>query len=217
MESTNNADSQNTNSPKNMELSHMDLDALREVANIGTGQASMALSVLFDQRVDIGLPRTSVVKLADVGKDLNSSETMIGIYSSIKEGLLGNILLVVPLTSALNLTNKLHGKSSTCLEDEDIKVLSKIGSILNSCYLTGVAQLLEQRILFHPPNVISIFGNSIGDFLSASLSEDSKVLLVDIDFAVEEFQVSGGFILILTLESIYPLITKLQQKMLGTS
>jgi len=200
-----------------MELSQMDLDALKEVANIGTGQASMALSALFNQRVDIGLPRTSVVKLADIGKGLNSSETMIGIYSNMKEGLSGNILLLVPLASALNLMNKLYSKSSTRLEGDDVLVLSKIGSILNSCYFTGVAQLLEQRIVFHPPNVISIFGNSIADFLAVSLSEDSKVLLVDIDFEIKEYSVHGGFILILTLESIYPLITRLQQKIHGTN
>ena len=193
----------------------MDLDALKEVANIGTGQASMALSVLFDQRVDIGLPRTSVIKLSDIGKDFNSSDTMVGIYSRIKEGLLGNILLILPLTSALNLTNKLYNKSSTRLEDDDVQVLSKVGSIINSCYLNGVAQLLSQRVVFNAPNVVSIFGNSLKDFLAVSLSDDAKILVVNIDFNIKEFNVSGGFILILTLESIYPLITRLQQKMLG--
>jgi len=193
----------------------MDLDALKEVANIGTGQASMALSLLFDQRVDIGLPKISIVKLSDIGKNLNSAETMVGIYSGLKEGLEGNILLILPLDSALKLTNKLHGKDSIRLETEDILVLGKIGSIMNSCYLTGVAQLLGQRIKFQAPNVVSIFGNSLADFLAVSMAEDVKLMLVDIDFDVKEFGIKGGFVLLLTIDSLYPLITKLQQKMLG--
>lgn len=195
----------------------MDLDALKEVANIGTGQASMALSVLFNQRVDIGLPKISAIKLTDIGKSLNTSETMVGIYSRMKEGLFGNILLIIPLDSALNLTNKLYSKSSTRLEGDDVLVLSKIGSILNSCYLTGVSQLLGEHIIFQPPNVISIFGNSLADFLAVSIADDEKLLLIDIDFNVKEYGVQGGFVLLLTMDSIYPLITRLQQQMLGTT
>jgi chemotaxis protein CheC len=196
-----------------LELSQMDIDAIKEVANIGTGQASMALSTLFNQRVDIGLPKTEIIKLADLHKSINSSEAMIGIYSSIKEGIFGNILMVIPVSSALNLTNKLHGKSGTRLENEDVLVLSKIGSILNSSYLTGVAQLLGERILFHPPHVMTIIGDSIVDFLSVHMAEDSKMLLVNIDFVVKEYDVRGGVMLLLTIESLYPLLQRLKSQL----
>ena len=48
------------------ELGHLQLDALREVANIGAGHAATALSQLIGRRIAVDVPQIQVVRLEEV-------------------------------------------------------------------------------------------------------------------------------------------------------
>lgn len=199
------------------DLSDFELDALKETANIGTGHASMALSSLLGQKVNIDLPKTIVVPVRDAGEYISSAEeSIVGIYSRLSKGIEGNILFVIPVSVALKLLATLD-KAATDgrakLSKADLEILKKLGSVICSAYLSGVAQFFEERIEFRAPNVVSAIGRSIADFAMVEIEDDEKVLLISVGFNTEDTEVQGAFTLLFTTTSLSPLLEKLKQKM----
>ena len=48
------------------DLNNLQLDALKEVSNIGAGNAATSLSMLLGKKIDMSVPAVNVVKLEDV-------------------------------------------------------------------------------------------------------------------------------------------------------
>ena len=59
------------------ELKELQLDALREVANIGAGHAATALSQLTDCRIMISVPEINVTRIEDVPEMLGEAEQVV--------------------------------------------------------------------------------------------------------------------------------------------
>ena len=198
------------------ELSDFELDALRETANIGTGSASIALSALVGQKVTIDVPKTSVVPVRQVGDRISrADEPVIGIYSSLQKGMSGNILFVLPQTSAFALMGQLKNRDEGIahLGKEEMELLKKLGSVVCSAYLAGLAKLFEQRIEFRTPNIVSTVGRSIVDFMLVQIADDEEVLLISVAFNTETPRIDGTFTLLFTLSTLAPLLEKLRRKM----
>ena len=47
-------------------LSAAQMDALREIGNVGAGNSATALSQIISKRIDMNVPRVSIVPLGDV-------------------------------------------------------------------------------------------------------------------------------------------------------
>jgi len=200
------------------DLSDFELDALKETANIGTGHASIALSALMNRKVNINIPQTNVVSVHEVYSQIaRANETLVGIYSKVKEGMSGNVVMLLPIDCAFKLINHLNpaegGLQKESLKDKDIIILKKLGSVLYSAYLSALANFFEQNIRFQTPSVVSTFGDSIIDFILVQIGEKEKVLLITINFDVEGTDIDGNFILLFTLNSLSPLLQRLKTKM----
>ncbi len=199
-------------------LSDFELDALKETANIGTGHASIALSALMNKKVNINIPLTNVVGINEVYSHVASEkETVVGIYSKVKEGMNGNVIMLLPLGCAMKLVNSINpesaGEVKDSLKERDVSVLKKLGSVLYSAYLSALANFFEQNIVFQSPSIVSTFGDSIIDFILLQVGEKEKVLLITVNFDVEGTDISGNFLLLFTLASLSPLLEKLKKKM----
>ena len=199
-------------------LSDFELDSLKETANIGTGNASVALSALLNQKVNLGSPQTSVLSVNEVyGTLVKEKETFVGIYSKIKKGIEGNIVVLLPVSSAIKLISGVkneeikHSKES--LDNKDLEVLEKLGSVLYSAYLNSLATFFEQKIVFKKPNIISAIGDAVVDFILVQIGKKEKVLLITLRFEIESPKVKGNFVLLFTLTSLSPLLESLKKKM----
>ncbi|MFQ9615800.1 MAG: chemotaxis protein CheC, partial [Clostridium butyricum] len=74
-------------------LSMIQLDALKEVSNIGAGNAATALSMLLSKKIDMSVPSVNVVRLEDVVEETGESEVS-GTVVRVLGDIAGNILLV---------------------------------------------------------------------------------------------------------------------------
>ncbi|MBN1793042.1 chemotaxis protein CheC [Candidatus Woesearchaeota archaeon] len=200
-------------------ISSFELDALKETANIGTGHATIALSALMNRKVNITIPNTTLVSVHEVGGKITSAnEAVVGIYSKMRQGIAGNIVIILPTSCAYRLIDFINKKAEgeqkkDILNKEDIATLKKLGSLLYSAYLTALANFFEQNIVFQKPNIVSTFGDSIVDFILVQIGEQEKVLLISINFDVEGTDIKGDFVLLFTLTSLSPLLENLKKKM----
>lgn len=200
-----------------MEITAIELDALKETANIGTGNASMALSSIFKKKVNISLPFIELTNINDISKVISGPDEMIvGIYSKIIEGMSGNIMMIMPIASAIDITNTFLYENKTSndgLSDKEKQLLQRVGTAIYSSYLTSIAKFFEKKITFEPPNVISTFGSSINDFLLLQMNSSEKLLVIKLGFDIEGSTIKGDFILLFSSESLTPLLINIRNKM----
>src|SRR5918996_1257661 len=70
------------------DLGPRQLDALREVANIGAGHAATALSQMVNQKIMVDIPEIKVLRIEDVGEILGEPEEIV---SAVMMQLLGDV------------------------------------------------------------------------------------------------------------------------------
>ena len=86
------------------DLKELQLDALREVANIGAGHAATALSQMTNRTIMIAVPEVNVRALEDVAELFGSPDTVIAaVLMHMMGDLTGRTLVLFPERSARNL------------------------------------------------------------------------------------------------------------------
>ena len=85
-------------------LKALQLDALREVANIGAGHAATALSQMINSTIMISVPTINVSRLEDVPPQLSEPEEPVAaVLMHMMGDLTGRTLLVFPKPTAVRL------------------------------------------------------------------------------------------------------------------
>jgi chemotaxis protein CheC len=200
-------------------VSAIELDALKEVANIGSGNASIALSSIFNKRVNISTPIVQIVQLDNIPKDFkNENGIVVGVYSRLLEGMEGNVVIFFPTSAALKFVSVLKGHelgNKEVLNKDEEDLLRKVSSVIYTAYISGLATFFEQKIIFSDPDLISSYSNTFLDSILSRLDQKENILIININFVIEDTEINGDFTLVLTMNSLAPLLTKINKKMTG--
>src|SRR2546428_3157405 len=79
------------------DLKELQIDALREVANIGAGHAATALSQLTNRKIMISVPQINIVRLEEVPDLLgNPQDVVAAVLMHMLGDLTGRTLLLFP-------------------------------------------------------------------------------------------------------------------------
>src|SRR5882724_10819062 len=112
-------------------LNEMSLDALREVGNIGAGNAMTALATMLDHCVDMSVPHVGLVPLSEFTQLTGGGESIAAcIYLPVEGDAPGHVAFILPERSALCLADELLGQapgSSTQLGDMECSALMEVG------------------------------------------------------------------------------------------
>lgn len=137
-------------------INEMVIDILKELGNIGAGNAATSLAQMLNQKVDMHVPNVRIMEFKDVASILGGEENLIvGIYFELSEDIVGNIMFAVDIDSAMNLTNLLYGRNKTAdeIDESDISALQEIGNILASSYSNSLSQLTNLKIFISVPSL----------------------------------------------------------------
>lgn len=185
------------------DLKDLQLDALKEVENIGAGHAATALSQLTDRRIMISVPRISVTRLEDVPELLGDpQEVVAAILLHMLGDLTGRTLLVFPEPSARRVCDLLlrRPKGTTQgfgeLEQSSLK---EAGNILCGAYMNALSSFMGMMLL---PSVPSLVIDSSAAVLTSTYlnfgSDRDYVFCVETEFTflAEDEQLKGHFLLV---------------------
>src|SRR5947207_6499213 len=139
-------------------LKVLQLDALREVANIGGGHAATALSQLIGRTVMVSVPTVVVCRLADVPPLLpRADEPVAAVLIQMLGDLTGHALLVFPSHTASRIAELLlHRATAPDASDFDAMERSAIqeaGNILSAAYLSALSDFMGMLLLPSPPSL----------------------------------------------------------------
>ncbi len=173
------------------DLTQLQLDALREISSIASGNAATSLSSLLGRRIDITAPRVTVEALENVAEILGGVEKVLTVIHIMVRGTLsGSILFILPPSESLSLINILTNQDRKKIEDLDeleLSALKELGNIVTGSYTKALSDVLKIRIEFSIPGFAY-------DMLGAVLEEIIARLSLEVQYAViteSNFVVSG--------------------------
>ena len=119
-------------------------DALQEMANIGAGHASTALSQMIQKDIQMGIPKTELIPLEEVSSNVESEKVVVGIYLKISNEIPSYVMLLIPRESAFSLLSMLlqqpDRSSNEILSEMDESALCEVGNVMICAFFDpGVA------------------------------------------------------------------------------
>ena len=167
-------------------LTEEHLDALREISNVGMGNAATALSQMVADTVDLHVPAVTLADIVDVPDLIGGPEqVVVGITMKIQGDACGNILLVFPEESAHRLVKQLLGRqdSGPRFDEMSESTLKEVGNILASSYLGAMGSLLNLMLIPSIPAFAHDMSGAVIDYLLIELSESGdQALMIETEF-----------------------------------
>lgn len=194
-------------------INSMVMDVLKEVGNIGAGNAATALAKMINKKVDMNVPKVNVLDFAAVPEMLGGAETQVcGIFFKIEGDIDGSIMFVLRLESALSLINLLMPRDAKELDEFSYSALQEIGNILAGSYISSLSGLTNLNIKISVPAVAV---DMAGAVLSVPAIEfglmGDRILIIENEFIEleENEKVEGYFFLIPEPDAYETLLTSL--------
>lgn len=191
------------------DLKALQLDALREVANIGAGHAATALSQMTDRTIMIAVPEVNVRPLEEVTELVGSADAVIAaVLMHMMGDLTGRTLVLFPEGSARTLCDILLRRSpGTTREFGEMEqsALKEAGNILASAYLNALSDFMGMMLV---PSVPSLVVDLSGAVLTTAYlnfgHERDFVFCVETSFRVEGTAelLQGHFLLLPDMPSL---------------
>jgi chemotaxis protein CheC len=196
------------------ELNNLQLDVLREIGNIGSGNAITALAKMINRKVDMLVPKVKILEFNSVNEILGEPELIVvGILLNVSGDLSGSILFTLSQKSAQILVNMLFDRqidveSVEMFDEIERSALKEIGNILTGAYLSAISSLTNLNISYSIPDIAV---DMAGAILSVPAIEFAKlgdtVLYIETEFSEGKESVLGDFFLIPDMDS-YDILLK---------
>ena len=196
------------------DLTPMHLDVLQEIGNIGSGNASAALSNLISKNVEIEMPRVEIVGFQEAIDQSGGAERVVaGVLSRMVGNIEGMILLLIDR----NFINTVIGSflerqvvNLLNLQEEEISALSEVGNIMGGAYVSAIGQLTGIDAALKSP-VFQV--DMMGALMSVPIVEfgevGDKILYIDKKLRIDGQDMNAKLLMIPTIGSLEKMMKKL--------
>lgn len=167
------------------EYTEVQIDALREVANTGSGHAAGDLSEMLGRSFEISVPRAVVTDITNAIDTLGGAEAEVSAVG-IRVGGDLEAMLVAMFTpdQARNLCMLLGIDVDS---DMGRSVLQEVGNVLACAYAAVLAEMSGISWEVHPPDVLTdMLGSIVASLIASTTRDIMSVLLIDSTLSVNE-------------------------------
>lgn len=192
-----------------MELSETQLDALKEVGNIGAGHAATALAHLTGRKIIMTVPRVRLVPLGQVAELVGGDEAPVAAALQQFGGeARGSILVVLSEPHTRRLIWMLTSDAALAarpLQDHAERLRHSMGVLIVS-YLAALSRFVGRRLEPSETQVAVDMAGAIMDAVLAEISQEADVaLVIETEFRAPDpagEQVAGHMLLLPSLDSL---------------
>jgi len=199
-------------------INSMQFDVLREIGNIGAGNATTALSQMINSKIDMKVPKVELLEFKDLSEIVGGADRIVvGILFTLGEDVEGMMMFMMDMPASKYLVDILLGNPQPDQVSDDyefnemeLSALSEIGNIIAGAYLSSLSTLTNLTITSSIPYMAI---DMAGAILSVPAIEFGKIgdraLLIETEFGDREKSVNGYFILIPSLNSYKAILNSL--------
>lgn len=194
------------------ELSSQYYDVLKEIGNIGAGNATTALAKMLGSKIDMSVPRVRLVEIRNAGEIVGGADRiMVAIYLNLEGDINGSIMFMLDKVAARHLVNKLMMQESTSedFNEMELSALQEVGNIITGAYLNSLSQMTNLNMM---PSIPYITVDMAGAILSVPAVEfglsGDNMLLIETRLC-DEISLNGYFILLPDLQGYQKILSSL--------
>ena len=189
-------------------------DVLKEIGNIGAGNAMTALSQMLQCKVDMKVPQVRLLEFSEVGELMGGEEQiMAGVFLGVEGDITGSMMFMVEEQSARHLIQKItmgmfpEGEE---FEEMGLSAMQEVGNIIICSYVNAFTQLVGVQIGLSVP---SSTVNMLGGVLTVPMAEygyvTDKLMYINAEFIVDGEKLSDGLLMLPDIESLNRILEKL--------
>ena len=198
-------------------LNTIQFDVLKEIGNIGAGNATTALSRMINAKIDMSVPKVKLLGFSELAQVIGTEGTvMAGILLMLEGDINGMMMFLLEIDSARALVDSLLGKSSDYskkgnveFDEMEFSAMREIGNIITGSYLSALSDLTKLTIVSSVPSLQVDLAEAILSIPAIEFSKiGDKVLLIQTQFD-NESQINGFFVLVPELDSYDKILSSL--------
>ncbi len=196
------------------QLNDMHIDVLRELGNIGAGNAATALSTMLMQSVQMSVPKVKILDFQDLINILGGPENIVvGILTHLHDDIQGMIMFILEQKFAHIVVNILLNKEIndyTQMTEVDYSALNEIGNIMAGSYVNAISSLTGLKINIMVPSITIDMAGAILSVPAIELGmSGDKVLYIEEDFIGSTESVKSCMLLIPEMDSLKIIMERL--------
>ncbi len=196
------------------QLNETHIDVLREIGNIGSGNAASALAELLQCPTRINVPSVRALDFENAVNYLGGPENIaVGLLVNISGDISGMMLYIFQEDFASRMTERLFGsriKNLMDMSEMESSLISEVGNIMGASYINAIASLAGMRIDVSVPMLTA---DMVGAILSVPAVEfakvGDKVLFIDDSFIIDDSEIKSNMILVPEMRSLDTLFGRL--------
>ncbi len=195
------------------DLNDMHLDVLREIGNIGSGNAASALSTMLATSVNISVPTVRIMDYEEVVEKLGGPEQMIvGLLLKLEGDVQGMIMFLLHQNFANTLLAALLGEETPLNQIDEIgySALQEVANIMAASYVNAISAMTGLAINISVP---AMCVDMLGAILSvpaihyANISD--KIIFIEDEFSGNDLHAPNHILMIPDVDSLEKIMTNL--------
>ncbi len=181
------------------QVNEMYMDVLKEIGNIGAGNATTAIADMLGLRIDMNVPEVQFLPVEKIGTSIGAEDDVIvGIMLGVETDINGSMMFLMDMPSAHHIVNRLMMRADDYMEDfdeMDLSAIKEVGNIIAGSYLSALSGLTNLTIT---PTVPFVAIDMAAAILSVPAIQfgmmGDNALLIKTEFS-DELGIDGYFIL----------------------
>ena len=196
-----------------MELNEVHMDILKEIGNIGAGNAATSLSQMLSKRIEMKVPEVSLLNYNDIIESIGGAENIVvGVLIGFEGDIEGVILFLLRKEFTHLILNTLLGtelKGFEEISDMELSALSEISNIMVSSYVNSISSLTDMKIQVLVPSLNIDMSGALLDAFTAEFSEvASKVVFIKEKYYCQNEMIYSYMLLLPDRKSLKILLKK---------
>ncbi len=212
-----------------MEFTAIQMDALQELANIGSAHSATTLSQMLNTNIGMSVPKIDIIDISKVGEFLTDELTPMVVFElqgEIPHG--GFLILHFPRDSAKRTANIVQGiesqnktipwpeKVEHPFSEMDQSAIIEVGNIMVSSFLSAASDLIGLVMLPSPPVlVVDMAHAAITSLIAQMTVEVDDVILFKVKLTSDEHKIAGNILIFLEVNTLQQIASKLEAMMQG--
>lgn len=172
------------------------LDFLKELANIGTGHATTALSQMLSGKLfQLVVPDAQMLPFTEAAKFVGGLEkVVVGIFVVISGEVKGHMAFLLPLDSASVLLRLLLGTDNQEMDEMALSALQELGNIMITAYLNALSKMTGLLLTPSVPGVAVDMAGAVWQSVLAGAEVINAVTVIRTEFFADGEAIEGNII-----------------------
>lgn len=195
-----------------METTEKQIEALRELINIGVGRSASILNTMLNSHIILQVPLLKVLNISELNDEVKtfSKGKLSTVILKFEGPFSGSAELIFPCETAMTLVNSLVGENPIGMDFDSIRsgTLCEIGNVVLNGVMGSISNIFSSYFKYSVPEYIedvaeNIFSERVVDF-------DMKVLLAKTKFIIKELNIDGDIMLFFEVSALDRLIEMIE-------